>query len=100
MVLFTKDVVSLSQARATLSELSDQAAEGAEKVITKNGEGYAALIGADRLDHYHHLEQDHIHRALIAEASKGLEDILAGRTQDAQEALDEMIRRFDEKHPR
>ncbi|HEX7387980.1 MAG TPA: type II toxin-antitoxin system prevent-host-death family antitoxin [Castellaniella sp.] len=97
MVLFTKDVVSLSQARATLSELSDQAADGAEKIITKNGEGYAALIGADRLDHYHRLEQDHIHRTLIAEACKGLEDILAGRTQDAEEAIDEMIRRLDQE---
>lgn len=100
VVLFTKDVVSLSQARATLSELSDQVAEGAEKIITKNGESHAALIGADRLDHYHRLEQDSIHRALIAEARKGLEDIAEGRTEDAEAALDDMIRRFDSKHPR
>lgn len=100
MVLSTKDVVSLSQARATLSELSDQVAGGAEKIITKNGESYAALIGANRLDHYHRLEQDSIHRALIDDARKGLEDIAAGRTEDAESALDDMIRRFDGGHLR
>ncbi len=43
------DVVPLTQARAKLSELADQAKAGAEKIITKNGESYVALIDADRL---------------------------------------------------
>jgi len=44
------DVVPFTQARAHLSELADQAKAGAEKIITKNGESYVALIDADRLD--------------------------------------------------
>ena len=50
------DIVPFTQARANLSELADQAKAGAEKIITKNGESYVALIDADRLDYYHRLE--------------------------------------------
>ncbi len=80
MAISANDVVPLSQARANLSELADQAKAGAEKIITKNGESYVALIDARRLDYYHRLEREHIHLLLIDEASKGLDDIAAGRT--------------------
>ena len=36
MSISPRDVVPLSQARATLSDLADQAKAGAEKIITKN----------------------------------------------------------------
>lgn len=81
------DVVPFTQARANLSELADQAKAGAEKIITKNGESYVALIDADRLDYYHRLEREHIHLLLIDDARRGLADVLAGRTQDADTAL-------------
>ena len=81
------DVVPFTQARANLSELADQAKAGAEKIITKNGESYVALIDADRLDYYHRLERERIHLLLIDDASRGLADVLAGRTQDANTAL-------------
>ncbi|MBC7700118.1 type II toxin-antitoxin system Phd/YefM family antitoxin [Aquabacterium sp.] len=81
------DVVPFTQARANLSELAEQAKAGAEKIITKNGESYVALIDADRLDYYHRLEREHIHLLLIDDARKGLADVLAGRTQDADTAL-------------
>jgi prevent-host-death family protein len=81
------DVVPFTQARANLSELADQAKAGAEKIITKNGESYVALIDADRLDYYHRLERERIHLLLIDDASRGLADVLAGRTQDADTAL-------------
>ena len=55
MGILTSDVVPFSQARATLSELAEQVQAGAEKIITKNGESYVALIGAQRLDYYHFL---------------------------------------------
>ena len=87
MALTTRDVVPLSQARAKLSELADEVKAGAEKVITKNGESYVALIGAARLDHYHRLEREGIHLALLDEAEKGLADVRAGRTSEAREAL-------------
>jgi prevent-host-death family protein len=87
------DVVPLSQARATLSDLADQVKAGAEKIITKNGESYVAIIDAQRLDYYHRLERARIHLLLIDDASKGLDDVVAGRTKDAQAALRAMKRR-------
>lgn len=81
------DVVPFTQARANLSELADQAKAGAEKIITKNGESYVALIDADRLDYYHRLERERIHLLLIDDAKRGLADIEAGRTYGADAAL-------------
>ena len=81
------DVVPFTQARANLSELADQAKAGAEKIITKNGESYVALSDAERLDYYHRLERERIHLLLIDDARRGLADVLAGRTQDADTAL-------------
>jgi prevent-host-death family protein len=87
MAFSTRDVVPLSQARAHLSELADQVKAGAEKIVTKNGESYVALIDAKRLDYYHQLEREHIHLLLLDDARRGLEDIAAGRTEDADAAL-------------
>ena len=87
MAFSTSDVISLSQARATLSELAEQVKAGAEKIITKNGEGYVALIDAKRLDYYHQLERERIHLLLIDEAGRGLNDVAAGRVKDARSAL-------------
>lgn len=87
MGISASDVVPFSQARANLSELAEQVKAGAEKIITKNGESYVALIDANRLDYYHQLERERIHLLLIDEASKGLDDVAAGRVQDAREAI-------------
>jgi prevent-host-death family protein len=87
MAITAADIVPLSQARANLSELADQVKAGAEKIITKNGESYVALIDAARLDYYHQLERERIHLLLIEEASKGLDDVAAGRTKDARAAI-------------
>jgi len=87
------DVVPFTQARANLSELADQAKAGTEKIITKNGESYVALIDSDRLDYYHRLERERIHLLLIDDAKRGLEEIVAGRTQDADAALAEIQKR-------
>jgi prevent-host-death family protein len=81
------DVVPFTQARANLSELAEQAKAGAEKIITKNGESYVALIDSDRLDYYHRLERERIHLLLIEDARRGLEDIAAGRTHEADAAI-------------
>lgn len=87
MSISASDVVPFTQARAHLSELADQVKAGAEKIITKNGESYVALIDADRLDYYHRLERERIHLLLIDDARRGLEDITAGRTHEADAAL-------------
>jgi prevent-host-death family protein len=93
MAISSRDVVPFSQARATLSDLAEQVKAGAEKIITKNGESYVALIDAQRLDHYHQLERAHIHLLLIDEAEKGLADVKAGRVTDAKAALRKIKKR-------
>jgi prevent-host-death family protein len=81
------DVFPLSQARANFSELAEEVMAGAEKIVTKNGESYIALIDAPRLDYYHKLERERIHLLLIDEVSKGLDDVGAGRVKDARGAI-------------
>ena len=87
MSIAAKDVVPFTQARAKLSELADEVKAGNEKVITKNGESYVALIDADRLDYYHRLERERIHLLLLEDVKRGLADIAAGRTEDADAAI-------------
>ncbi len=93
MAISVSDVVPFSQARANLSELADQAKAGAEKIITKNGESYVALIAAQRLDYYHQLERERIHLLLLNDASKGLDDVMAGNVKDAKATLAALKRR-------
>lgn len=93
MSVAAKDVIALTQARARLSELADAVKAGAEKIITKNGESYVALIDAERLDHYHRLERERIHLLLLEEAGKGLSDVAAGRVRDARQAVIAMKRK-------
>jgi prevent-host-death family protein len=87
MSIAAKDVVPFTQARANLSELADEVKRGSEKVITKNGESYVALIDANRLDYYHRLERERIHLLLLEDVKRGLADIAAGRTEDADTAI-------------
>jgi prevent-host-death family protein len=87
MGISVHDVVPFSQARANLSDLAEQVKAGAEKIITKNGESYVALIDSDRLDYYHRLERERIHLLLVDEVSRGLDDVAAGRVKDARQAL-------------
>ena len=87
MPLTASDIVPLTQARANLSELADEVKAGAEKIITKNGESYVALIDADRLDYYHRLERERIHLVLLDEVEQGLADVKAGRARDAREVV-------------
>jgi prevent-host-death family protein len=92
MAIAAADVVPLTQARANLSELADQVKAGAEKIITKNGESYVALIDSERLDYYHRLERERIHLVLLEDVERGLADVAAGRTRDASVALADLKR--------
>ena len=86
MTLSSKDIVPLTRARAKLTELVDEVrSNGSEKIITKNGESWAALIDAERLDHYHQLEREHIHLTLLDEALRGIKDLKAGKTLSLSE---------------
>jgi prevent-host-death family protein len=93
MGIAASDVIPLSHARTKLSELADEVKGGAEKIITKNGESYIALIDAQRLDYYHQLERERIHLLLIDEAGKGLDDVAAGKVKDARSAITAIKRR-------
>ena len=93
MSISASDVVPFTQARANLSELADQVKAGAEKIITKNGASYVALIDADRLDYYHRLERERIHLLLIDDAQRGLADLAAGRSFEADGAIGKIQQR-------
>jgi prevent-host-death family protein len=80
-----------------LSRLVDEVQQGAEKIITKNGEPAVAIIDARRLDYYHQLERDNGHQMLLDEAEKGINDIIAGRTGNAREMLAERLARSKAK---
>ena len=93
MGISAKDVVPFTQARSRLSELADEVKAGSEKVITKNGESYVALIDAARLDYYHRLERERIHLLLLDDVRRGLADIEAGRTENADAAITRLQQR-------
>ena len=93
MGISASDVIPLSYARANFSELAEDVKAGAEKIVTKNGESFIALIDSDRLDYYHRLERERIHLLLIDEVSKGLDDVAAGRVKDARSAIQSIKRR-------
>ncbi len=81
MAISSKDIISLTHARAQLTDLCEEVqTKGREKIITKNGESCAALIDANRLDHYHRLEREHIHLTLLEEALRGMDDLAEGNT--------------------
>ena len=80
MSIRTSDVVPISEARARLTELAEEVAEaGAEKVLTKNGSSYVAIVDAKKLDYYHALEQAHANLVLLDDAERGLRQIVAGQ---------------------
>ena len=80
MTLRARDIVPISEARARLTELAeDVVGSGAEKVLTKNGASYVALVDARRLDYYHALEAEHARLVLASDAVTGLEQALAGQ---------------------
>ena len=74
-----KDVVPISEARARLTELSEEVVAGAEKLLTKDGAAYVALVDARKLDYYHALEQEHASLVLLADAEIALRQVADGQ---------------------
>jgi len=86
MALRTSDVVPISEARARLTELADEVVgAGAEKVLTKNGSSFVAIVDARKLDYYHALEEEHAGLVLLDEAETGLRQLLAGQRITSKE---------------
>jgi len=78
-VIATKDIVPISRARARLTELADAVSKsGHEKVFTKNGESYVALITAEQLDDYRRFKEAE-HLSMLKALVEAAEDIEAGR---------------------
>ncbi|MES2632533.1 MAG: type II toxin-antitoxin system Phd/YefM family antitoxin [Pseudomonadota bacterium] len=91
MSLRASDVVPISEARARLTELAeDVVGHGTEKLLTKNGASYVALVDARKLDYYHALEVEHAGLVLVQAALEGLEDMAADRILDEAE-LDQAL---------
>ena len=84
------DVVPISEARARLTELADEVVGGAEKVLTKNGVSFVAIVDAHKLDYYHALEEEHAGLVLLDEAEVGLRQIIAGQRLSA-DALSQVL---------
>jgi len=75
----TKDIISISRARARLTELADDVSKsGQEKIFTKNGESYVALITAGQLDDLHRYKEAE-HLSMLKALVDAAEDIDAGR---------------------
>jgi PHD/YefM family antitoxin component YafN of YafNO toxin-antitoxin module len=77
-LISTKDIVPISQARIRLTELADDVSKsGHEKVFTKNGESYVALITAEQLDDYRRFKEAE-HLSMLRALVEAAEDIDAG----------------------
>jgi prevent-host-death family protein len=87
MSITVSDIIPFTQARANLSALIDDAGRGRETIITKDGRPAAALIDAQKLDHYHRLENAAAQIMWLDEAAKGLAQVAAGQTSDARKSL-------------
>ena len=80
MTLRAADIVPISEARARLTELAeDVVGSGSEKILTKQGASYVALVDARRLDYYHALEAEHANLVLADDALTGLRQASAGQ---------------------
>ena len=75
----SKDIVPISRARAQLTELADDVSKsGQEKIFTRNGESYVALITADQLDDYRRFKEAE-HLSMLKALVEAAEDIEARR---------------------
>lgn len=80
------EVIPISEAQGRLTELAaDVVGHGTEKLLTKNGAAYVALVDARKLDYYHALEAEHPGLILLQGALEGLEDLAADRVLDEAE---------------
>jgi hypothetical protein len=92
MPVTANDIVPLSQVRARFTELAEAADGGEDKLVTRNGASYVAIIGARKLDYYRRLEREHLHLLLLTDAEQGLDDIESGRVSSLGDLARELGR--------
>ena len=79
MTVYSRDIVPLSAARSRFSELVDEAHAGEDKIITKNGEAYVALIDIAKLDYYRQAVRERGQMLQLQDIERSLDDLDAGR---------------------
>ncbi len=97
MSITAADIVPLNKVRANLTALAEEVRNGHEKIITRNGESYVALVDARQLDYYHRLErekqgQERFHLNVMKDAVEGLKEIRAGEPGITPEELRQKLR--------
>lgn len=97
MAYTAKDIIPLSQARANLSELVEEVRGGTEKIITKNGESYAALISTEKLELYYRMEKARIHLVLLRDALSALKNLEKHGSEEADEYFSRLKARLAAK---
>ena len=58
-----------------------------EKVMTKNGVSFVAIVGARKRNYYHALEEEHASLVLLDGAETGLDELLAGKRISTDELI-------------
>ena len=58
-----------------------------EKVLTKNGVSFVAIVGARKLNYYHALEEEHASLVLLDGVETGLDELLAGKRISTDELI-------------
>ena len=79
MTVYSRDIVPLSAARSRFSELVDEAHAGDDKIITKNGEAYVAVIDIAKLDSYRQAVRERGQLLQLQDIERSLDDLDAGR---------------------
>ena len=79
MTVYSRDIVPVSAARARFAELVDEAHAGDDKIITKNGEAYVALIDIAKLDYYRQAVRERGQLLQLGDIERSLDDLDAGR---------------------
>ncbi|MDP2273517.1 MAG: type II toxin-antitoxin system prevent-host-death family antitoxin [Archangium sp.] len=79
MTVYSRDIVPLSAARSRFSELVDEAHAGDDKIITKNGEAYVAVIDIAKLDYYRQAVRERGQMLQAQDIERSLDDLDAGR---------------------
>jgi len=92
MTIRAQDVLPITDARTRLAELAEDVVAGAEKVLTKNGAAYVAIVDARKLDYYHALEAEHGRLVLLDDGANGMGDVHTGKVM-SEDAFREALRR-------
>lgn len=81
--------VPISEACSRLAELADDVVAGREKVLTKDGAPFVAIVDVRKLNYYRALELEHSRRVILQDIEHGLQDVLSKRLRIQEDFRDE-----------